>query len=438
MFNDAEALRIVYRGLETLEIECKRSIPWEGPARFKLMKIIAGLANAGGGYLVVGFDEKQQGDARFVGVDGEHLSTWDVTNVARDVNNHVEPDMDVEVARPQSRDSKLVFVVIRVPQHGDMPHICVKDRGDHNDTILRKGALYYRNRNKETTEIGRLDDWRDLIHRLTLARKAEIQELVFDALSSSGGTNLQAIVPSLDLGLETEEIEKHALSMRPEGLAALPLLIFAAIPSDSPVPQDIERSKSSLKSACVDYRGWPFLFYLETANCPPQFDEDSIWAVDTEPFYERPTFDYWRFQYTRSLFYSIKITQKSSVGLGSELEAYGQTKLIAEALIAMGRLYDGLGFSADKPIDVLLEYKNLTDARITTGSRHLLSHPYAGAKIILQDTIHLNELLARPWGRAAEIVAEVGQRMGVQERLPIRHMEGLAKKHLSGGQKLHH
>lgn len=437
MIDSAEALRIVYRGIETRRTEYKRSMPWEGQERLKLIRTIVGLANAGGGYLVLGYDEDKQGDDRFVGMKDDHLVNWDVTNVARDVNNYIQPDIDVEVTHPQSDDKNTTFVVVRVPPHGSLPHICVRDGGDDRSTILKRGALYCRNRNKEVTEISRLDDWRELVQRLTMSKKSEIQQLVVDALSCFDTNSLRVAIPIFKLDVETQAIEDHALNLRKDDITSFPLLAFAAVPVDKSQSQEIEKSKLSLKSACVDYRGWPFLFYLESSRCPPRFDEDSIWAVDTEPFFERPTFYYWQFKYTRSLFYSVQITPESSVGHGSDLDAYTQAKLLAEALIAVGRLYKGLGIPEDKPIEILLKYMSLSKARITVMGHSQLSHPYAGSQIVLQNTIHLNELLMRPWSWAGELVSKVGRRMGVRRSLPMDYMEALAKKHLSGGQKLY-
>lgn len=438
MFDDAHALRIVYGGSETLQREYKRSMPWTGQGRFKLIKTIAALANCGGGYLIVGYDEEKQGDERFVGVNDADLESWDVTNVARDANNHIRPDIDIEVLRPQSKKSGKTFVVVRVPSHGAEPHICAKGTGNATGTKLRSGALYYRNRNKEVTEIGRLDDWRDLVKRLTLAKKHEIKELIESALTAIGPKNPQLAVSGIDLDIETLPIEERALDLRTSETTDLPLLIFAAVPVSDSLAQDTENSKIALKSASVDYRGWPFIFYLEQGECcHPQFDEDAIWAVDTEPFNERPTFYYWQFKYLSSLFYSAQITPESSVGLGSEIFAYDHAKLLAEALIAVGRLYESLGYSVDTPIDILLKYTNLSEASITLTRHSLLPHPYKGSQLVLQNTIHLNELLTLPWKWAADILAEIGQRMGARQSLPVDIMGGLAKKHLSHGQKLY-
>lgn len=237
--------------------------------------------------------------------------------------------------------------------------------------------------------------------------------------------------------VEIQEIENRALNLRTKNTEDLTLLVIAAVPTDEPLPQDVGKSKLSLKSASVDYRGWPFLFYQESERWPPQFDEDSIWAVNTEPFFERPTFYYWRFKYTHSLFYSVQMTPESSVGLRSDLDAYTQAKLLAEAFVAIGRIYEGLGFTVDKPINILLKYMNLSEANITILNHSWLTQPYAGSQVVIHQTNYLNELLTRPWSLAAELFTEVGQRMGVNGTLPLSIMEALAKKHLSGGQKIH-
>jgi hypothetical protein len=433
MIGSKEALRIVLHGAETRRIEYKRSMPWAGNGRFKLIKSIAGMANAGGGYIVFGYDEDRQGDERFAGMEDTHLATWDITRAARDVNNYIQPDIDLEVLSPQSEDTKATFVVLCVPSHGAFPHICKRDAGDDRQPFLRSGALYLRNQNKEVAEISRLEDWRNLITRLTMSKRAEVQQIVVDALSSFGAKGLGSLVPSLDLDAETQTVEQRALGLRPENCTRLPLLVFAVIPAEGAVAQEVEQSKLSLKFACVDYSGWPFLFYLESGSCPPRFDEDSIWALDVEPTFERPAFDYWLFNYTRSLFYKVQITPESSVGLGSDLDAYTQAKLLAEALLSTGRLYQNLGFQVDAPISILLKYANLSESRITVMSRSQMPHPYAGSQVVLNTNASLNELLMRPWSLAGELVSEIGRRVGVDRALPLNIMEALARKHLSNG-----
>ena len=428
--DEAEALRTVYRGAETRRLEYKRSMPWLGNGRFKLIRTIAALANVGGGCLVIGYNEQLSGDARFEGLTPEHLATWDVTKVARDVNNHIKPSIDLKVQSVRDEQRKIDFVIVHVPPHGSIPHLCIKDAGK-NEAGLRSSALYYRNHNKETTEIGSPEDWLELLNRLIILRKEEIRRLMASALSGSAPDSLSLKLPSLDLESETLEFEDHMLSLHDEMNKGFPIVFLAATPVHDHPTQVVDEAKLKLEGATADFCTWPFFFYLEDSDAQPHFEQDSIWAVYGDQVQELSPFYYWRFDCIRNLFYSAQITLESLVGLGSELDAYSQTMSLAEGLWAIGHLYEALGFDVDNEISVMLKYTGLSESEITIQNRSWLQRPYAGSSIALQRPCYLNELLTRPWNLAANFMVEIGNKMGVKQALPRDFMEGLAKKHLN-------
>jgi len=174
--NYEEYLRLIYTGHERRDVDYKRDMPWDKATKYRIIKDILSFANYGGGYLVIGVAERDEGlGFDFTGVCSDNQKSWEVTAVSQSVNEYAEPAIDVSVV-PITDDKKQVcFVLLVIPSHGTTPHICKRDKNDHSGVLLlRKCALYYRTSNKSCEEISNVTDFRSLIRRCSVNDRAEI------------------------------------------------------------------------------------------------------------------------------------------------------------------------------------------------------------------------------------------------------------------------
>lgn len=444
MENNQDLLHFVYDEQERRNADYKRSIPWNSTTKISLIKHLIGLSNAGGGYLIIGYDEAgEHVDSRRTGVLTEHLQTWDLTEVSRDVNNYSGPPIDIELIKVNDNAESKCYIFVRVPSHEDVPHLCIKDKCDEKGrSVLRRGALYHRNKNKETEEISDPSDFRDLIRRCMLSQRKSLLsdfELILGGhLPRISEGKARHLIPSEYFDL----FATRAKSYRPEGSDACVFLEVLCYPKVVPGSFSARVADQALFEACWDYRGWPYIFFLKSSRFPPKYFENKIEAFDNEPF-NSIRFDYWCFDFEDVIFYSQNMTTESSMMLSHELNPVGHVKFLAEVAVSQGRLFSELGFDLSTEIALHVRYLPARDLRITLRDGYnrfpgsAISQPYGG-DILPSKTEHaLSSFLNTPAIVASDLVLDLMARMGVEDkRISGDWLINQANEYLSKGQKV--
>ena len=176
MQNSEEYLSLIHTGHERRDVDYKRDMPWEKPTKYGIIKDILAFANYGGGYIIIGAEERDDGPGYdYTGVSAEHQKSWEVTAVAQSVNEYADPPIDLDVVRVVDDSEHACFVLLVIPSHGIAPHICKKDKNDRKQAlVLRKCAIYYRSSNKSCEEISNATDYGSLIRRCILNERTEL------------------------------------------------------------------------------------------------------------------------------------------------------------------------------------------------------------------------------------------------------------------------
>lgn len=171
-------LRLIHSGYERTDADYKRSMGWEGDFRYDIVKDVLAFSNRGGGWIIIGYDEsKEDLESRLTGLRSEHIPSWDPTDVNKVINNHAGPPIDVDVILVEEPGDSRKYVVIHIPSHGSVPHLCIKDMHDSNSRhVLREAALYYRTKNKTCEEISDPIEYQALIRRCVIADGEKIIE----------------------------------------------------------------------------------------------------------------------------------------------------------------------------------------------------------------------------------------------------------------------
>ena len=162
---------------ERAEVDYKSSVPFNGDDKYtlKLILHIQGMANADGGWLVIGFNGTPP--TRDPNHTDDVCSSYDPTEVSKRVNSFVARGQRIRLtvyfeAHPETGAR---HPLIRVEGFDRLPYICRSNREatDTGERILRQGAVYLRRPGAETSEVSTPEDWEDLINRCVRLHRDE-------------------------------------------------------------------------------------------------------------------------------------------------------------------------------------------------------------------------------------------------------------------------
>ena len=139
---DSDLREIVYRAVESDELDYKAHQSWNAMSRVakaKIVRHLVALANTKGGYIVVGVGEDAAGyPAVYTGLTDEECRSFDPTAVGNFVAECVEPPVDFTIERPVIDGRRYAVFIVR--PFAALPHVC--SRGVENE--LRSGVFYIR------------------------------------------------------------------------------------------------------------------------------------------------------------------------------------------------------------------------------------------------------------------------------------------------------
>lgn len=152
------------------------------PARAGIARHLAALANYGGGYLVLGFND--DGTRCAANEDVRKLYSHDV--IAGIVDRYLQPKFQCDVVFESF--GGVEHAIVWIPPHGPSPVISKADgpqdvRGQPQG--IRSGAIYIRTPKPESVPITSPEQWDKLVQRCVLARRDELVGM-FSTIVSGG------------------------------------------------------------------------------------------------------------------------------------------------------------------------------------------------------------------------------------------------------------
>ena len=209
---------------ERQDVDYKASMAFGNDDSFslKLIRHIQGMANAGGGWLIIGF---VQADNQNWLPDPSHTnqvcSSYDPTPLSQMVDSSLARGQRVKVTVyfEVHPSNGLQYPVIQVGGFERLPCICRSDRtaSDTNERILHQGMVYLRRPNAETAPVSTPQDWEDLISRCVRLRRdeflAEFREL-FERMISTPQPSRSA---TEELSTFMDEMRRRAFERTREG-----------------------------------------------------------------------------------------------------------------------------------------------------------------------------------------------------------------------------
>ena len=162
---------------ECQDVEYKSAIPFDDNTAFglRLVKHILGMANVGGGWIVIGYKDGP------LQVDHNHsqkiAATYDTTRLSAAVDKYVHGDRGIRltVFVEIHPTTQLPHPIIRIQGLERTPFICRSTKGvsDANQPILQTGKVYIRRPGAATSEIQTPSEWEDLLKRCVSQRRDE-------------------------------------------------------------------------------------------------------------------------------------------------------------------------------------------------------------------------------------------------------------------------
>ena len=193
-FMDADKLAflttLVQYPEETAAAEYKSGIAFNPTSEFgaKLIKHVLGQANAGGGYVIIGFKEEPSGklipDPEMnVSVSG----SYETTRLSQSVDSYLGSGQRIELQVHKVEANTNVYPVISVQGFGDSPLFCGRDfKGSDGRLILKEGAIYIRDVAARTVIIAGPNQFKKLLQVAVGRQQAEVLNHLRSLLGEMG------------------------------------------------------------------------------------------------------------------------------------------------------------------------------------------------------------------------------------------------------------
>ena len=217
---------------ERQNVEYKASIRFvaDSPFGLKLVKHIMGMANVGGGWIVIGHeDDTLQPDPRH---SDEVTATYDTTLLSAAVNKVIAPGQTVRLVVHKELNPRtgLVYPIIRVEGFERTPFICRSTKPDKKP-VLQEGKVYIRRPGAATTEIQTPEDWDELLKRCVSQRRSEFLSEFADMarrMLAGDATPTQDAEAALENWMDECKAASSALQSLPAGYGYME---FAQMPT---------------------------------------------------------------------------------------------------------------------------------------------------------------------------------------------------------------
>ncbi|MCH8206755.1 MAG: hypothetical protein IH956_07095 [Chloroflexi bacterium] len=171
--------RILASPGERQEIDYKAAMPFKQGTDFSLSLVrhVQGMANTGGGWLVIGFMETDEGLVPDTAHSDTITSSYEPTDFSQYINKFVArgQHIDLSIYTEENPETKQTHPIIAVEGFQRGPYICRSDvkACDTKETVLEAGAVYVRRTSASTSKVSDPSDWDELIQRCVAARRDE-------------------------------------------------------------------------------------------------------------------------------------------------------------------------------------------------------------------------------------------------------------------------
>lgn len=263
---------------EGLDIEVKNWLSGlqSNDVKAKLAKEIIALANNGGGYIFIGFDDEGEGHPE-IPPDAGELEAFTQDSIASLVERYVTPPCQCTVEYFLREGSELSHPVIAVPGEHRTP--VWAQRGSPDKTTLQKGTMYVRRPGGYSEPAKTQDDWEKVLDRLVKARQIDQFNAFRDIINPP--KDVVAAKPDLDQWDKTSlDIWRKKVAKLPDGDGRCHqqgywTVSFSIEPFKNPTLREL---KEFLERESPAYSGWRPFTFIHRAPLKPTAAGDIIQA----------------------------------------------------------------------------------------------------------------------------------------------------------------
>lgn len=369
---------------ESPDVDYKAACSFKSGDDFSLdlVRHILGMANAGGGYIVIGYKEDASGNPQpDASLNDAIAAAYDASNLASFVERHVRGEDKVDLTIYKEHFSGRTFPMISVGPFERRPFFCKsKKKNSKGEIVLKEGALYFRNASARTVELAGPAEWEKLVDICVERRQNETVQRVTDSLERAGfqisrplaqrqkrQTKERRNLAKDKVDTRIKEIEKFALDARKEAEQSFKThgLTHGHIEvTHGPLRNHRWTQQQLLEAAeksSLHRTGWPMGVVLHNESRPKPVTRGIVANIFSD--FISTHVDYWELS-TKGDFYLARNFQEDTrsdtkADPGKVLFFDTQIWRIAEAFEHASSLYKNLGLKPGEPFWIRIRYKGL-------------------------------------------------------------------------------
>lgn len=361
---------LLSRPREALDIEIKSWLDLsDNNQRALLAKAIIAIANHGGGYVVIGLQESNEGQFSPAPNRPADLSLFKPDNIQSTIDKFVDPPIQCSVQHVEHPDGHGLHPIVLVPGGHRTP---IRGKVASPDGKFEQDRVYIRRPGPKSEQPQSSAEWDRLFEQCIRARKEELLDGIRDLLGGRETNKQSPRARSIDkLDAYKKESERRWLE-RTKSLPndASPKFqhgsYSATIILDGDFPElSLNEFNMRIQEGTRNHSGWPPFPYIHRAVYRPSPIEGSIEAwfgPDEEGNFDKPSFsDFWRIS-PKGYFYTRKGFDEDGNYQGMEpgkhLDISTPTRRIGEILLQVSYIAAAVG-AENSSAQVHLEWNGL-------------------------------------------------------------------------------
>jgi hypothetical protein len=369
---------------ESSSVDYKAAIPFKENSEFshKLVKHVLGMANVGGGYIVIGYKEDERGfpqpDPQMT---NEIAETYEITRLNQYVNTFISEEQKIEMLVYLVEYDGKRYPVIEVKRFKEYPFFC---KVSTNDKILSEGSLYFRDSASRTIKIASPSEWKQLIDICVKEKQDYVIRQFRLSLKEFG------LIPTLEKS-EAEEVGRQIDMWINERRDKMKSLVHSAYGEKLPtsfwevvhwLPNsektwDQKNLRDVAENSQLHNTGWPIGIVLYDENSKPIPKQDGVEAVIAHEI--SGGIDYWYFKTDGSYYFARTFEEDFQYGKiedAKERILYFDLQIwrVAEVLSHCLQLYNNLKIPAEQKIIIQISWIGINNRilKASPGSGRLL------------------------------------------------------------------
>ena len=215
---------LVYRGVESDELDYKSAMNWNTmprAARAKIIRHCLAFANTRGGYLVIGVGEDAAGHPSvYQGLSPEETHSFDPSTVTPFINHLVDPPIDFTIERPEIDGKRYAIFVIK--PFTTLPHVCAS--GVEGE--LQQGVFYIRTRGASSRPAVSALELHEIIRRALRNQRAQLGQMLRGILYETRDLAASGESAERRFSVEEEQFRRYLATHRSDPAAGIPVEFY--------------------------------------------------------------------------------------------------------------------------------------------------------------------------------------------------------------------